>query len=86
MPVFVSIYSRCKDQLFFTWNAFKNELDLFLQTIRQKYPHVQLQICIDTSVHFLNAYVANHDGQLYTRVYHDPTIQAYTLPYVVGHP
>ncbi len=85
-PTTFSISSRYKDQLFFTWNGFENELDYFLQTIRQNYPHVQLRTRIGTSVSFLNAYVANQDGQLYTRVYRDPTIQAYTLPYVVGHP
>lgn len=78
-------FSRYKDQLFFTWNGFKNELDHFLQTIRQRYPQVQLRTLIDTSLPFLNAYVANQEGRLFSRVYHDPTIQAYTLPYVVGH-
>jgi hypothetical protein len=83
---FYFICSRYKDQLFFTWNGFKNELDHFLETISERYPHVQLRTFIDTSVPFLNAYVVNRDGRLYTRVYHDPTIQPYTLSYLVGHP
>jgi len=33
----------------------------------------------------LDAFIANRQGQLHTRVYHHPTIQGYTLPYVVGH-
>ena len=34
---------------------------------------------------FLNAYIENQNGQLYSRVYHDPSSQSYMLPYVTGH-
>jgi hypothetical protein len=44
-----------------------------------------LRIHIDTSVSYLNAYIANQNGRLYTRVYNDSAIQPYILPYVVGH-
>jgi hypothetical protein len=37
------------------------------------------------NVRFLNAYIENREGQLYSRVYRDPSIQSYVLPYVVGH-
>ena len=40
---------------------------------------------IDSSVHYLNAYVENRQGQFYSRVYHDSGIQSYTLPYVMIH-
>ena len=56
-----------------------------MPTVAKKHPDVHLQTFIGSSVHFLNAYVANRNGQLYSRVYHDPTSQGYTLPYVVGH-
>ena len=38
-----------------------------------------------TSVRFWHAYIDNQRGQLFTRVDHDRSSHAYTLPYVVGH-
>ncbi|CAF2404113.1 unnamed protein product [Rotaria sp. Silwood2] len=43
------------------------------------------QKLIGSSVQILNAYVENLHDQLYSRAYRDPTIQNYTLPYVMGH-
>lgn len=74
-----------KDRVFFTWNGFKNELEHVLQIFQQQYPKIQTQILIDTCVPFFNVAVANHHGQLFTRLYQSPAMQAYTLPYVVGH-
>jgi len=51
----------------------------------RKYPNVRVQTSIGSSVEYLNAFIANQNGRLHTRVYHHPTIQNYTLPYVVGH-
>jgi hypothetical protein len=53
--------------------------------IAQGRPNVHIQTLIGSSVQLLNAYVENRNGQLYSRIYHEPTIQRYTLPYVVGH-
>ncbi|CAF3797941.1 unnamed protein product [Rotaria sp. Silwood1] len=82
------LFGRYKDEIFFTWNK-SNALTLetFLQKeIREKYINVRFQYSIGTNVEFLNAYVENRDGQLYTRVFHQPTtIHRYTLPYVIGH-
>ena len=33
----------------------------------------------------MNAFLENRDGRLCSRVFHHPTIQRYTLPYVLGH-
>ncbi|CAF2234943.1 unnamed protein product, partial [Rotaria magnacalcarata] len=79
-------FGRYKDQVFFTWNNGKEEeLGSFLQTIRDKNPNVQFQKLIGTNVPFLNAFVENQNGELFTRVYHHPILPRYTLPYVVGH-
>lgn len=82
--IFLCFFSY-KDRLFFTWNGFKNELDYFLETVQLQYPQIHTHISIDTSVPFMNVYIANRDGQLFTRLHHDSTAQLYTLPYVVGH-
>ncbi|UJR12579.1 hypothetical protein I4U23_016755 [Adineta vaga] len=56
-----------------------------LHSIRTQHPTVHFQVSMGSNVHYLNVYLENQQGQLYSRVYHDPTIQRYTLPYVVGH-
>jgi hypothetical protein len=77
--------NRCKDQIFLTWNGSSDELRGVLATIRKRYPNVQMEINIGSSVHYLNALVTNQNGKLYSRVYRDPSIQSYALPYVTGH-
>ena len=44
-----------------------------------------MNITTGLKIHFLNAHIENQNGTLYSRVYHDATIQKYTLPYVIGH-
>ncbi|CAF4450136.1 unnamed protein product [Rotaria magnacalcarata] len=81
-----NIYSKYKDLVFFTWNnGNEEEFGSFLQTIRDKNPNVQFQKLIGTNVPFLNAFVENQNGELFTPVYHHPILPRYTLPYVVGH-
>lgn len=81
----LSISFRYQNRIFFTWNGFANELEDFLHTLDQMYPFIRFRADINTHVSFMNVDVANEAGRLRTRVYHDPTIQPYTLPYVVGH-
>jgi hypothetical protein len=76
---------RCKDQIFLTWNGTKGELQSVLDSLARQYPNVQMEIKIGSSVEYLNAFIENQKGQLYSRVYHDTSVQAYTLPYVMGH-
>ena len=77
---------RCGNQFFFTWNETSAELRNILRVIQQQTNNVHLDINIDSSVHFLDAYVENRHGALYSRVHCDPSTQKYTLPYVVDHP
>ncbi|CAF4557318.1 unnamed protein product, partial [Rotaria magnacalcarata] len=42
-------------------------------------------INIASNVRFLNAYIENQHGILYSRVDHNSAMQPYTLPYVIGH-
>ena len=85
LPVYCSFGCRIKDQIFFTWNNAKETLRAHLLAIATKHPNVHMQILIGPSVRFLDVYIENQNGQLVTRVYHHPTIQGYTLPYVSGH-
>ncbi|CAF3826272.1 unnamed protein product [Rotaria sp. Silwood1] len=81
----IEFFGRYKDRLFFTWNKSSAlELETFLEDIREKFSNVRFQKLIGTSVQFLNAYIENREGQLYTRVHIDTNIPRYTLPYVTG--
>jgi hypothetical protein len=79
------IHYRHNDQIFFTWNGSNDELHTLLQTVRTEQPNVHFQSLIASRLPYLNAFIDNRQGQLYSRVYHHPVIQDYTLPYVVGH-
>ncbi|CAF5225318.1 unnamed protein product, partial [Rotaria magnacalcarata] len=69
-------FGRYKDQIFFTWNnGNEEELGSFLQTIRDKSANVQFQKLIASSVPFLNAFVQNQNGNLFSRIYRHPLIQ-----------
>ncbi|UJR34546.1 hypothetical protein I4U23_027323 [Adineta vaga] len=64
----------------------ENELTLVPTiSLRKQQPSVNFKISIGSNVHYFNAYIENRKGELYTKVYHDPMIPRYTLPYVVGH-
>ena len=74
---------------FFTWNGPPEKLHILFNEFNRQHPDIRLKtISIGSNVHFLNAHIENvkgSGGRLYTRVYHDPTIQRYILPYVHGH-
>lgn len=53
--------------------------------MKEKCPQVQFQRLIGSSISYLNAYIENRHGQLYSQVNHNSTIERYTLPYVMGH-
>lgn len=83
---FLFFPSRYKDEIFFTWNQSNDkELERFLQAIKEQYPQVQFEETIESSTQYLNAYVENRHGKLYSRVNHNSTMERYALPYVMGH-
>ncbi|CAF3804954.1 unnamed protein product [Rotaria sp. Silwood1] len=82
----IELFGRYKDRIFFTWNkSTAIALETFLEDLREKHRNVRFQKLIGTSVSFLNAYIENRQGQLYTRTHYDPNMPRYTLPYVTGH-
>ena len=62
------------------------KLQACFSELNYQHPDIQITTSIGTHVHFLNAYIENRNGILYTRVYHDPFKQPFLLPYVTGHP
>ena len=79
-------FGRHRDQLFFTWNGSNQTLRTHLQSITTKHPNVHVQTSSGTSVQFMDVYIENRNGELFTRVHQELTKQRYTLPYVSGHP
>ncbi|CAF1352319.1 unnamed protein product [Rotaria sordida] len=56
-----------------------------MDMIGNQQPDIHFNMKIDSNVQFLNAYIENQNGTLYSRIYHDSNIQKYTLPYVIGN-
>jgi hypothetical protein len=52
--------------------------------IDSKNSNVQLDTARGQNFEFLNVQIENQNGTFYSRVYHDPNVQKYTLPYVIG--
>ncbi|CAF1345307.1 unnamed protein product, partial [Rotaria sp. Silwood1] len=86
MNTTIEFFGRHKNQLFFTWNKSSPlELETCIEDLREKHRNVRFQKLIGTSVHYLNIYLENRQGHLYSRIHYDPNSQRYTLPYVTSH-
>ena len=79
-------YGRFHNTGFLTWYGSMEKLQTCFSDLNVQHPDIQITISIGSHVHFLNAYIENRKGDLYTRVYHDPSKQPFLLPYVTGHP
>ena len=80
-------FGRHKNDIFFTWNGSHEELQTLLQQLQENDTNVHQQIAINSTIQFMNAYLENRSGHVYSCVDHQPVyLQQYTLPYVVHHP
>lgn len=75
---------------FLTWNQSLDDIKKIFNDTNESFNKSLSPIHLNTSigfqVHYLNCFVENRKGQLYTRVYHDPTKQSFLLPYASQHP
>ena len=71
-----------------TWNGSLEECQEFIRSIAERCPQVPLQSCIGKSAQFLDTYVENRQGRLYTRIIRGTPARSMDLylPYVVNHP
>ncbi|CAF4239749.1 unnamed protein product [Rotaria sp. Silwood2] len=74
-------YGRYQNQIFFTWNQSLNELEEILHQMKLQYNHLDFHISIEKQLTFLDIYLENRHGFLYSRVHHEQNRQRYTLPY-----
>ncbi len=79
-------YGRYHDIGILTWNETSHPLHICINELNEQNPDIQLTTSVGVHVHFLHAYIENQQGLLYTRVYHDPMIQPFLLPYASDHP
>ncbi|CAF4675521.1 unnamed protein product, partial [Rotaria socialis] len=75
-------YGRYQNQIFFTWNQSVDELEQILKSMKSEYHHLSFDIHIGKHLNYLDLYLENRHGLLYSRVHHQPTQQPYTLPYI----
>ena len=79
------LFGRCANELFFTWNESKEELQTLLdeKIIRHdKTTNIHLRTSMGHKIHYLDAEFGHHEGILQTNVYHRVNIEPYALPYV----
>ena len=79
------IYFRYKDEIIFTWNSDKEELQSIVKQIHIPDTSIDIDLQMGPNIQFLDAYIENKEGILYSRVNHDHEAQSYTLPYAFGN-
>jgi hypothetical protein len=75
---------------FFTWNRSVEEIQKILNELNQSSfdAPIHLTFSINSHAHFINCYIENQQGHLYTNVYYDRNEQQqpFLLPYFSQHP
>ncbi|CAF4932838.1 unnamed protein product, partial [Rotaria socialis] len=72
------------DELFFTWNQSKDNLDRFLDTLKEFFygDYIDLKIEYGQQINIQNIHLENRHGQLYSTM----NTSSLLLPYVTGYP
>lgn len=83
--MFLFLFHRYKNMAFFIYHGTNQTLENIFNHLNQTHSDIQIEHFFGTNVHFLNIQIDNQQGHLHTSVYHNPTIEPYTLPYVIGH-
>jgi hypothetical protein len=77
---------RYIDDIFFTSNESLNVINQMLDEANDFHPNIKLVRQIGTSVAFLDAFIENKNGILFTSVYHKAAAEPYTVPFKSDHP
>ena len=76
---------RHQQDIFFTWAGPEDELQDLVDALHKHDTNVELEVTMGRAVRFMNTYIENRSGLLYTRVDHSNDHQQYTLPYMNHH-
>ena len=82
----LTLYSRCLNEIFFTWNESKDSLYDILNAIHAQDPRIRMASTMGDTIDYLDVNIGHLDGALKIQVAHDLDIEPYALPYVFGHP
>ena len=81
-----SIFCRCFDEIFLTWNNSIEEFDTVLRTINQKHPYIYINVSINDQIKYLDVIVGHdHHDNLKIQIAHDLNVEPYALPYLSDH-
>ncbi|CAF1316526.1 unnamed protein product [Adineta steineri] len=86
------VFGRCFDEIFFTWNKSKEELDQFIQKMNSRNASIQVQFTIGTEINYLDTYIrffydeVDNISELETQVNHESNVEPYVLPFIYNHP
>ena len=84
--VIIYICLRYIDDIFFTSNESLDTIHQMLDEASNYHPNIKLVRQIGTSVSFLDVYLENRNGILFTSVYHKAAAEPYTVPFKSDHP
>ena len=77
---------RYIDDVLFTWNGSRSPLQTHLNNWNQKHANVKLIYEIGLNVSFLDVFIQNQNGVLFTSVYHKDAAEPYVAPLTSDHP
>lgn len=80
-------YLNCRyiDDVFMTWNRSEQQLRTLLDRANQWHPNIKLDYKISQSLPFLDVFLTNSNGALFTAVYHKPSAEPYVVPFLSDH-
>ncbi|CAF3986224.1 unnamed protein product, partial [Adineta steineri] len=82
----LELYGRYIDDIFFTWNDTKENLEQVLEKLNNHHPNIKLEYKIGQSLPFLDVLLTNNNGTLSTSVYRKPAAEPYVVPFTSDHP
>ncbi|CAF1430004.1 unnamed protein product [Adineta steineri] len=80
------LYGQYIDDIFFTWNDTKENLEKLLEKLNNHHPNIKLEYKIGQSLPFLDVLLTNNNGTLSTSVYRKPAAEPYVVPFTSDHP
>ena len=74
------------DDIFMTTNLTIDQIREKLDKVSGQDPNIKISVNIRAAIEFLDAWIENDHGYLFTTVYHKPAAEPYILPYQSDHP
>lgn len=80
-------YVRFHNQIFMSWDTSIGELQNIFDEVQQTLSdNLEMISCIGKYARFLNCYIENINGHIYSTIDHSTIVEPFVLPYFAGHP